>query len=66
MVAFRYRHFPPPGAATAMTKHGLILATVAAVTLLSCARKELSDVEIVALDATALRDEIAAGHVSAL
>jgi amidase len=49
-----------------MTKHGLILATVAAVTLLSCARKELSDAEIVALDATALRDEIAAGHVSAL
>ena len=49
-----------------MAKHRVILATLTALTLLSCARKELSDAEIVALDAVALRDEIAAGHVSAL
>ena len=49
-----------------MAKHRLILATLTALTLLSCARKELSDAEIVALDAVALRDAIAAGHVSAL
>src|SRR5262245_42200141 len=44
----------------------LLLATLTAFALGACARKELSDAEIVALDAVALRDEIAAGHVSAL
>jgi amidase len=49
-----------------MAKNRLILATLTALTLSSCARKELGDAEIVALDAVALRAEIAAGHVSAL
>ena len=68
MVAFRYRHFPPPpyGTGPGMAKHRLILATLIALTLVSCARTELSDAEIVALDAVAQRAEIVAGRVSAL
>ncbi|HWN39560.1 MAG TPA: amidase [Gammaproteobacteria bacterium] len=50
-----------------MAKHRLfLLAIVAAFTLGSCAREELSDAEIVALDAVALRAQIVAGRISAL
>ena len=49
-----------------MTKHRLILATLTALALGSCARKELGDADIVALDAVALRAEIVAGRLSAL
>jgi amidase len=49
-----------------MAKHRLLPVTLAALALASCTRKELGDADIVALDAVALRAEIAAGHVSAL
>ena len=49
-----------------MAKHAAILATLTALALSGCSRQELGDAEIVALDATALRAEIAAGRVSAL
>src|SRR5262245_50131818 len=49
-----------------MAKHRLLLATLAAFAVAGCARKELGDSDIVALDAVTLRAEIAAGHVSAL
>src|SRR5262245_48087343 len=49
-----------------MTKHRLILATLAALAVGGCARKELTNADIVALDAVALRAEIVAGRVSAL
>jgi amidase len=49
-----------------MATHPLLLATVTALAVAGCARKELGDDDIVALDAVALRAEIAAGHVSAL
>jgi amidase len=49
-----------------MAKHRLLLATLTAFAAAGCARKELGDADIVALDAVALRAEIAAGHVSAL
>jgi amidase len=44
----------------------LLLATVMAVALLGCGRPEPTDADIVALDAVALRDQVAAGRVSAL
>jgi len=70
MVAFRYRHFPPPRhrrPGIGMAKHRIFfLAILTALTLGSCARKQLSDAEIVALDAVALRAEIVAQRVSAL
>jgi amidase len=49
-----------------MVKHAVILTTLTALALSGCGRKELGDAEIVALDAVALRAEIAAGRVSAL
>jgi amidase len=49
-----------------MAKRRLLLATVTALALAGCGRKELGDADIVALDAVTLRAEIAAGHVSAL
>src|SRR5262245_11138118 len=49
-----------------MTKHRLILATLAALAVGGCARKELTNADIVALDAVALRAEIVGGRVSAL
>src|SRR5688572_28089761 len=49
-----------------MAKHAVIVATLTALALLGCAPRELGDAEIVALDAAALREEIAAGRVSAL
>src|SRR5688572_14047859 len=50
----------------AMAKHRLLLATLIAFGLAGCTRQELGDADIVTLDATALREEIAAGRVSAL
>jgi amidase len=44
----------------------LIVATAAALALCSCSPRQLTDAEIVALDAVALRAELAAGRVSAL
>ncbi len=50
-----------------MTRNRLVLATAVALGLLGCARPpEPADAGIVALDAVALRAEIAAGRVSAL
>lgn len=49
-----------------MATHRLTIATVAALTLVGCGRPELSDGDIVALDATTLRGELAAGRISAL
>jgi amidase len=49
-----------------MAKHAVILATLTALALLGCARTERDDAEIVALDAAALRTELAAGRLSAL
>src|SRR5262245_46175520 len=67
MVAFRYRHFPPPFLRRkSMAMHRLLIATLTAFALAGCTRKELGDAAIVALDAVSLREEIAAGHVSAL
>jgi amidase len=67
MVAFRYRHFPPPESrATTMAKHRFLLAAVIAVGTLGCGRQERADDRIIALDAIALRAEIAAGRLSAL
>jgi len=67
MVAFRYRHFPPPRhAPRAMTNRRLPLAIVAALGLMSCNPPQRADDAIVGLGALQLRDEIAAGRLSAL
>jgi amidase len=47
-------------------KNALILATLTALAVAGCGPQQLGDAEIVALDAVALREEIAAGRVSAL
>jgi amidase len=49
-----------------MRSHRLIVATVTLLALIGCERTGLGDAEIVALDAVALRAELAAGRVSAL
>jgi len=49
-----------------MTNRWLIFATVTVLALAGCARTELGDDDIVALDAVALRAELAAGRLSAL
>ena len=49
-----------------MAKYRFMLAAVVALAVAGCGREQLGDDEIVALDAVALRAEIAAGRVSAL
>jgi amidase len=49
-----------------MTNRRLIFATATVLALVGCARTELGDDAIVALDALALRAELAAGRLSAL
>jgi amidase len=66
MVAFRYRLFPPPQAPPDMWSYRLIPATAALLAVVGCGRSELGDEDVVALDAVALRAEIAAGRLSAL
>src|SRR5687768_11366995 len=77
MVAFRYRHFPPPpGASPDVSSYRLIPVTVALLALVGCGRtelgdadivpSELGDADIVGLDAVALRAELGAGRLSAL
>ena len=66
MVAFRYRLFPPPQAPPDMSSYRLIPATAALLAVVGCGRSELGDGDIVALDAVALRAELAAGRLSAL
>jgi amidase len=56
--------FPSPFGRPALAK--LLLSTLLALGLLGCGRPELTDMDIVALDAIALRAELAAGRVSAL